>query len=112
MAREFPNPRPFPPQPAPGPRRRRSALGVAALGLGLGVGAGAFRQALPELLRRLAQRPGELRQLRPTEDEHDNEQNDDELRSAESSHGMSFRSRCRSHQDLVLPPDAFSLGYR
>ena len=65
--------------------------------------AGALGQPLLEFLRRLAQRAGQLGELRAAEDQHDDEEDDDELRCPESSHEMSFRPSHGSHQDLDAP---------
>src|SRR5262249_39325022 len=70
-----------------------SLVGGVALGGGVVVLA-ALGQTLLELLLRLAQRPGELRELAPTEDEQDDHQHDDQLRPFEEcEHGATVAPR-------------------
>src|SRR5215471_15573504 len=84
---------------AVGETRRRS--GLFLLVGRLGILALSFARALLELVLRLTEASSQLRQLRPTEDQKDDEQDDDQFRRSKV-HGRSF-PRSRTAYVAVTP---------
>src|SRR5690606_39989619 len=84
-----------------------SRAGQPSVGLGRRVVRGAFGDALAELLGRRTQGPGELRQLAGAEEDEHHEQDDQQLRRADSAHTRDLL--CRPYYPYGRPnhPEGF-----